>query len=931
MDTLNNRGSLWRKWDLHIHTPESLLNNQFGDWDEYIEALEKLEDVAVLGITDYYSIEGYKKIKAEKAAGKLSNIDCILPNIEMRLNYEVGGKTPDLHIIFSEEVEIEHIEQKFLNELEIEMHNRSYRCNKDDLISLGKETNDELLDETNALKEGYNQFKVDINNIKKILTKNNSIFKDKYLLVVPNSSEDGASVLAKHNSWSSHRVNLYKSVHAIFSSNPSDRTFFLGEGTLSASELIEKCGGLKPCLHGSDAHRIEDICKPDLDRYTWIKANPNFKGLLQVIHEPKDRVIIQKEKPKEKDAYNVIKSVKFIDSNDFFQPEEIYLNPNLNVIIGGKSSGKSALLYKIAKTLSVEEVEKVQQENNWKNPYLETFIEESDFVVTLENDKEIYHSSGENRRVQYIPQMYINTISEQPENIVLQKKIKDILVDDNLLNISSQETDIEKIQEDINNTLNNMLSLKIEEEELRKKISDRPLIPDLEQELEKFTNLEREILNNANMSSEELTEYRNIVEEKNTINEEIEIVKRKIDDYNQSKKQLKSAYINFINENKDIINSINFDEKVNNFLKEYTFNLNELQNEIINKIEKFKTECEKEERYLGEQLELVETKLQPFYQKKQLQGKLNNLQLKIEEYNNELQIISQLKEDKISKRELIAECEEQIKSLLEEKYQKYKEIKEKAEHIKISEQLKVTVNISFKDGDFEEKYLDKFIRKGKINNILNGSDEIINDQDKFIFDLENYVDDIMCLFKISIEKKISELKLKKSITKEEMIKSLITEEYVQLVYDLKKGDDSLYSMSPGNRGLVLLELFLNLSQDKYPILIDQPEDNLDNRTISRELVSIIKEHKDKRQIIIVTHNANLAVLTDAENIIIANQDSSLKYNDKNRFEYLSGALECSFFKDEQKLKNMGIREHTSEILEGGREAFELREKRYGFN
>ncbi|WP_157050027.1 hypothetical protein [Thalassobacillus sp. C254] len=79
-------------------------------------------------------------------------------------------------------------------------------------------------------------------------------------------------------------------------------------------------------------------------------------------------------------------------------------------------------------------------------------------------------------------------------------------------------------------------------------------------------------------------------------------------------------------------------------------------------------------------------------------------------------------------------------------------------------------------------------------------------------------------------------------------------------------------MSPGKRGLVLLELFLDMSDEKHPILIDQPEDNLDNRTISTDLVKFIKKKSAQRQVIIVTHNANSVVLTDSENVIVANQD-----------------------------------------------------------
>ena len=88
-------GSIIRKWDLHVHTPESY-ENQFGFsgrndreayknniWEKYIDELEKVKDVSVVGITDYFSIDGYKKVIAYQKNGRLQNFDLILPNIEL--------------------------------------------------------------------------------------------------------------------------------------------------------------------------------------------------------------------------------------------------------------------------------------------------------------------------------------------------------------------------------------------------------------------------------------------------------------------------------------------------------------------------------------------------------------------------------------------------------------------------------------------------------------------------------------------------------------------------------------------------------------------------------------------------------------------------------------------------------------------------------
>ena len=72
-------GSTWRRWDLHIHTPDTILNDQFGDWDEFLTAIEGQDSVKVLGVTDYLSIANYSKLKQNKKAGRIPGIDLLIP------------------------------------------------------------------------------------------------------------------------------------------------------------------------------------------------------------------------------------------------------------------------------------------------------------------------------------------------------------------------------------------------------------------------------------------------------------------------------------------------------------------------------------------------------------------------------------------------------------------------------------------------------------------------------------------------------------------------------------------------------------------------------------------------------------------------------------------------------------------------------------
>ena len=105
---------------------------------------------------------------------------------------------------------------------------------------------------------------------------------------------------------------------------------------------------------------------------------------------------------------------------------------------------------------------------------------------------------------------------------------------------------------------------------------------------------------------------------------------------------------------------------------------------------------------------------------------------------------------------------------------------------------------------------------------------------------------------------------------------------------------------------------LALSQNSIPIIIDQPEDNLDNQSVYNKLVPCICAAKQKRQVIIVTHNPNIAVACDAEQIICCKMDKNT-----HKITYLSGAIE-----------DQEIKQNVVDILEGTMPAFDLRRRKY---
>lgn len=180
-----------------------------------------------------------------------------------------------------------------------------------------------------------------------------------------------------------------------------------------------------------------------------------------------------------------------------------------------------------------------------------------------------------------------------------------------------------------------------------------------------------------------------------------------------------------------------------------------------------------------------------------------------------------------------------------------------------------------------------------------------------------------------------EIAFKNGYDVQSFISMILSSNWFTLQYSVDYESDSLFDMSPGKRSFVVLKLLLDFSDKKCPILIDQPEDNLDNRAIYNELVKYIREKKKERQIILVTHNPNIVVGADSEEVIVANQNGKNAPNDKGiKFQYVYGSLEHSMQRNSDEslpiLYRCGIREHVCDILEGGENAFRDREYKYGF-
>jgi hypothetical protein len=344
------RGSEWHRWEPHIHGPGTVLNNQFGGgdpWDTYLTALESCSPIIeALAVTDYYTTDTYEEVVRRKAAGRLPNIKFLLPNVELRLDIAAKKGFVNVHLLVNP-ADAAHVEEikRFLSRLQFNAYDDRFDCTKADLIRLGKASDSAIKDERSALVEGATQFKVNFDSLRKAF-KENAWAKNNILIGIAGGEGDGTSGV-RQAADKTIRQELEKFAHFIFASSPAQREFWLGKRAVSVDQLYDRYGGCKPCLHGSDAHDLASIGKPEDDRFSWLKGALTFDSLKQACIDPDGRAYVGREPPTGAMPSQVISDVRISDA-PWAATKVVPLNPGLVAIIGARGSGKTALADVIA-------------------------------------------------------------------------------------------------------------------------------------------------------------------------------------------------------------------------------------------------------------------------------------------------------------------------------------------------------------------------------------------------------------------------------------------------------------------------------------------------------------------------------------------------------------------------------------------------------
>ncbi|HET8581502.1 MAG TPA: hypothetical protein VFL98_03510 [Candidatus Paceibacterota bacterium] len=922
-------GSKWRRWDLHLHTPETLKEDQYTGttpeekWENFCNDINSTDaEVSVVGVTDYLLIDNYRKFHSFIDSGKITKkFDLVIPNIELRLTPVTGSGTAlNLHLLIDPAF-VDQLESRIYSKLKIKSGTTEYTALRADLIRLGK-TIDAAASDDVAYKKGAEQFVIDFDTLKGVFD-NDPDLRNHCLIVVANSSHDGATGVTHHASFftatgsslDTKRQAIYKFVDAIFSANPSDRTYFLGKSSSDTRDIvIDKCGSLKPCVHGCDAHTNAKIFKPDQNRYCWIKANPTFEGLRQILFEPEERICVQELQPDEKELYRVIDKVKLTDAN--FTAEPLELNPNLNVIIGSRSSGKTTLLNSIAKAVDVSEYELRHKDS--------PPIKEPPSANVFWLDGAESGAAETQKGITYIPQNYINSLAEATEENSPILEIAENALFDSTGGIAQERKDLNLKIEQLNRTIgNDVYQLFVtrkqiaEQKEKIKKIGDKKGIE------EQIKKVEAEIAKlQKDLTKAEAATLKKLREEYADNKKQIETITADVETLTEETADVERG-ASFFEERSLSLKS----EELSRELGEFT---GKLQDEYLQKYVAFvnrkKEELAKEKKKLEEDNKKI----------------LDNNKVLIDKAKQNTAADQKVKEKEAQDKKLaeISSAEKALKTsedallaTLTKIVLAHKE-RSNARHAFVAKATGDLEGIEYRAVvGIDTVKLDKFMTDFVNFHNSTGARTQLNAIPGYKTGEDT---DVSTLIKNDNIKTTAELilsdtlKLKAGIDLQRAIEGLFGDfEFIN--YSLKYEGDNYPEMTPGKKSLVVLKLLVESSEDKYPILIDQPEDDLDSRSISGEIVDFLRSKKKERQIILVTHNANIAIKADAEEIIVANRHST-QHPNKNAvmFDYTTGAIETSFVNPSAafSLDKMGMREHACELLEGGEEAFENRKNKY---
>lgn len=1018
------RGSVWRQWDLHIHTPasfhwsgqkfvgdlSSVQNKQLVD--EMINAMNAAEP-AVFCIMDYWTFDGWfalQKRLQDDDAPKLNKT--VFPGIELRLSAPTD-KRLNAHVIFSNETPDQYLKD-FLSNLRIERIDRPVSI--DSMIDLARATAPDMLQ-----KKGHKKESVDGNDADALLAgyKIAEIKSDSYKNAIkkvprglaigfmPYDTSDGLDEVK----WEDHYAYFLGLLESspIFESRSLDlRTAFLCEKSEKNKTWIDNFKhGLKNIprlvVSGSDAHCFVGVSGDNDKRgygdfpsgkKTWIKADPTFLGLKQAILEPAKRSFIGEKPSKLKElesnktfyieSIEVSKTGTKSDVGQWLDGCDIPLNPDLVAIIGNKGSGKSALADVIA-TLGHSKQSKhfsfIKRDRFWGKKgepachFTGTLTWCDDSTESRTLDK--LSSEEKAELVRYIPQGYFEELCNEHVSVresAFENELRSVIFSHTSEEMRLGALDFDQLTEQQEQSLRNKLS------EYRKDLSSTNVaIVRIEEQLQpvELKKLEEllllkvnQILEHESLKPTEVAppiqeldaNQKKVADDLALLTPQVEAVKKRIQEIDSEKTRLAKQYKAIANIKEQLRLLQRASDQANQNVSDDLNVLGVSWADIVlvdiktSMLDEKSTEITNKQAGLRDETEQLSQTLQGYTNKQQdLTAKLNEPQQQFEAYQHQLSewnkklayltgtasqpetkvgletriqqikdLPAQLKDLQKKRLELAGEIFDtldaqrkarenlfkpvqdliQANSLIREDYRLKFQATLAASAEVIADQLFALIKQTW--GDFRGQDESLFIKKLFDYYDLNskaGALEFITALNEKLVQAATHSGTEIGIFNL----------VKKGQMPTTVYDLVFGLNFLEPRYSLLFQDTQIEQLSPGQRGALLLIFYLLVDKGRSPIILDQPEENLDNETVFLLLVPVLSEAKKYRQIIMVTHNPNLAVVCDAEQIIYAKFDRAENFT----ISYESGSIE-----------NSSLNGSVVTVLEGTKPAFDNRSRKY---
>jgi len=946
------RGSIWRKWDLHLHTPASFDYQDKSITNEKIIEVLLENEIAAVAITDHHFIDVERINKLRSVSEEQLTV---FPGIEVRTDY-TGKENIHLIGIFSEKVDVDFI----WAELQGILH----------------------LHPSVVEKKGYDKIYVPFDDFCEIVCKLRGI-------VTIHAGSKSNSVENITNSLD-HKVALKHDLLKHYD------VFEMGQikDIMEYKEnVLPNISKNPPMIMCSDNHNIK---KYSIKEWCWIKADPTFEGLLQVLREPDDRVFVGEspavlqrisERPsKYIKAFYMKKAQPSSLDEQWFDDIKVELNPEMAAIIGNKGNGKSALsdsiglvanskYYDDFSFLNKSKFCKIRGGNKAKNFSGQIEWSSDDLSKEVSLDERPDDSAVE--KVKYIPQKFFEQLCNE-EDEAFQQELERVIFD--LVEHKSGKEDLQELIDFLSEPEHGKIdALKLRIGAINKSITELEKL-NTAQEREKISNRLKEKQQELNAIIDP-----DAVKKPDENSQKLKVTLTKIVALQKSLIVLRKSKVekektkSSLTYKKNVLSNVF--RKIDNLKSDFERSLEEIQKDLDDlKHEDIKasdilildTRIERLTKIYGEvndELEQVTNELDT-EQKGTLSEKiifkekeLEDLQSNLDRPNKEYQKYLTTKDERERARQGIIGSEEkpdtikylekrlkyidedlinEIKAHYKERLSISNDVFLKKEELKgirkklfrpietlisnnedLNENFPITLEVAFKMTGFDEKFLEMINQSavGSFRGKDDGAQRLktisdsfeINDKDSFLGYLNEIIENLK---KDKREGKGEErLDIHTQIlgAPEDFYDFIFSLDYLEPYYELRLDNKSLSELSPGEKGYLLLVFYLFIDKGDIPLIVDQPEENLDNQSVFELLVPCIKKVKKRRQLIIVTHNPNIAVVCDAEQIIHSKIDKTKKF----KVSYTTGSIE-----------NPNINQMIVEVLEGTLPAFNKRDSAY---